>query len=615
MAVANNYGASNIYKWTTSGASCPVGGAGGWGDGTNCATAGTDRPLQTLWPNFSPSETESYKWVTFTGLSGGTTYTFIAGVAGHKGNQSQFVYKWMPAGTPVSNTQGCFGDGTACETGDGAHYYQALWTSMWPDDFGMANVASSTDGTSAYLTYIGANTNRTDSSTYMDIYKWSPNCAAYVGSTGGMGNGTNCKKTMSGSDNSYIYNPGIVTSNNVGAFSSAEAFISNSTSTLILGGSPGASSNSDVYVWTYGANCPASGSWGDGSQCAYGSSNHYFQRLVASNAYRWKLLTENDNGGTSHDYLGVAQTNTSANLYQLSTAGSDVVIPACTVYKNDSTGTTSVAQADSNITGYDTGALTESTKYTLDCGTGYTPWVQVTVAASLPTITISKVDASEPSTNGSFTFTASPQPTSDLTINYTVSGSASATTSADYTALSGTAVISANTPSVTVPITVVGHDDSVYEGTETVVINTTASANYAGTPTGTINITDDETSTSLPPGTFTSCTGTASASCNLGVSPTRTRTAGTVLVTWYLAGLVTGVNGNPSDTCTLSASAGTSDFATQTWPQSGSTWINTGVSVTIQKQTVFTLSCTAPDAVTRKSVTKTVTVIPGFKEI
>ncbi|QHS63797.1 Calx-beta domain-containing protein [Chitinophaga agri] len=110
-------------------------------------------------------------------------------------------------------------------------------------------------------------------------------------------------------------------------------------------------------------------------------------------------------------------------------------------------------------------------------------------------------DGAEPSTNGAFTislptgFTAS----DDITISYTVSGTATAGT--DYTTLPGMIKIPAAQQSITLPVSVI--DNQLLEGTETVIVNlinaTTATTGTwmisTGNAQATVNISDDDNGT------------------------------------------------------------------------------------------------------------------------
>ncbi|WP_346320927.1 Calx-beta domain-containing protein [Chitinophaga sp. YIM B06452] len=117
-----------------------------------------------------------------------------------------------------------------------------------------------------------------------------------------------------------------------------------------------------------------------------------------------------------------------------------------------------------------------------------------TVPANLA-LTITKgADGSEPGTNGSFNISLPTGITSSeaITVNYTVTGTA--TSGADYTALTGTVTIPVGQNSVPVPVAVA--NDDIIEVTETVIatLNGGSSANFTFTGTGnaTVNITDDE---------------------------------------------------------------------------------------------------------------------------
>ena len=91
---------------------------------------------------------------------------------------------------------------------------------------------------------------------------------------------------------------------------------------------------------------------------------------------------------------------------------------------------------------------------------------------------------------GVFTVTRTGSTAAALTVNYTVSGSA--TNGVDYQTLSGSVTIPVNASSAT--ITVMPIDDSSVEGNETVDLTLSANAAYTvGSPSsGTVTIVDDE---------------------------------------------------------------------------------------------------------------------------
>ncbi len=122
-----------------------------------------------------------------------------------------------------------------------------------------------------------------------------------------------------------------------------------------------------------------------------------------------------------------------------------------------------------------------------------------------PTVTVMATDAnaSEPGANtGTFTFTRTSSTASNLTVSYTVSGTAGA--GADYTALSGTASFGVGESSIQVLVTPL--DDAALEGDETVSVTLTANVNYLiGSPAqATVVIRDDDN----PPPTISILTPT-----------------------------------------------------------------------------------------------------------
>ncbi|MNJ98988.1 Calx-beta domain protein [compost metagenome] len=146
-------------------------------------------------------------------------------------------------------------------------------------------------------------------------------------------------------------------------------------------------------------------------------------------------------------------------------------------------------------------------------------------------LTIAKSsDATEPATDGGFNINlpAGITVSEDITVNYTVTGTAIAGT--DYTTLSGRATIQAGQSSVNVPLLVM--DDNVYEPTETVILTLTGgtSASFSLTPSttnarATANITDDDkmdqaiTFAALPLKTFGDAAFTLSATGGASGNP------------------------------------------------------------------------------------------------
>lgn len=109
-------------------------------------------------------------------------------------------------------------------------------------------------------------------------------------------------------------------------------------------------------------------------------------------------------------------------------------------------------------------------------GTAYSATVNLADNDDLPVISVrANTTAAEPSTNGSFIIRALGSATGNITVNYTLSGTATA--GSDFTAPTGSVTLSAASANeVTVNIPVL--DDSLAEDTETVVITLTPAAGY-----------------------------------------------------------------------------------------------------------------------------------------
>lgn len=105
-------------------------------------------------------------------------------------------------------------------------------------------------------------------------------------------------------------------------------------------------------------------------------------------------------------------------------------------------------------------------------------------------ITATDSAAGEANANGGlFTVTAVPAAKADLTVAYTVSGTA--TQGTDYAALTSPLTLVAGAASVTLPVTPT--DDAVKEGSETVVVTLTATTGYTvGTSSATVSIADND---------------------------------------------------------------------------------------------------------------------------
>jgi hypothetical protein len=110
----------------------------------------------------------------------------------------------------------------------------------------------------------------------------------------------------------------------------------------------------------------------------------------------------------------------------------------------------------------------------------------------LPTVTVAATDASagEPANNGVFTFTRTGSTTADLTVNYTVGGTA--TSGVDYTSLGTSVTIPAGQASATKTVAVI--DNATPESSETAIVTLASNAAYTiGSPSSaTVTIADDD---------------------------------------------------------------------------------------------------------------------------
>lgn len=143
---------------------------------------------------------------------------------------------------------------------------------------------------------------------------------------------------------------------------------------------------------------------------------------------------------------------------------------------------------------------TETVVVTLLPGTGYAIFNDTVAEAAIRdndsgadrvAVTAYNSSPSESGATGQFYFSR-PGSTGDLTVNYILSGTA--TSGADYTGLTGSAVIPDGASGVVVAFTPV--DDSLAEGTETVIITTAPGAGYSvdRPASASLEIADNDTS-------------------------------------------------------------------------------------------------------------------------
>jgi hypothetical protein len=185
------------------------------------------------------------------------------------------------------------------------------------------------------------------------------------------------------------------------------------------------------------------------------------------------------------------------------------------------------------------------------------------------TVNATLASAGEGGVSGIFTISRDSISASPLTVNFTVAGSATA--GSDYDALDNSVTIPAGALFTTITITPV--DDAAVEGTETVILTLSSSANYTigSQANATVNISDNDAVVGLPdvvvlgvsanpanpsPGQQVSFTATIK---NQGTAPTPATTI--VGVGFYVNGgtvtsWVTKPQLQPGETATLTANDG-----------------------------------------------------------
>lgn len=145
----------------------------------------------------------------------------------------------------------------------------------------------------------------------------------------------------------------------------------------------------------------------------------------------------------------------------------------------------------------------ETAVVTLGSGAGYsigTPnTATITIADDEPALTLPEVsvvatdaNAAEPSDPGIFSFTRTGDLNQALTVNYTVSGTATA--NSDYALIPNAVNFGVGQAAATVTVAVV--DDNLTEPSETVVVSLTSSTSYTlgSTTSATVNVVDNEPS-------------------------------------------------------------------------------------------------------------------------
>jgi hypothetical protein len=183
-------------------------------------------------------------------------------------------------------------------------------------------------------------------------------------------------------------------------------------------------------------------------------------------------------------------------------------------------------------------------------GEAYSATVNIADNDDLPVISVrANTTAAEPSTNGSFIIRGLGSATGNVTVNYTLGGSATA--GSDYTAPGGSVTLSAasaNEAAVNIPVL----DDSLAEGTETIVMTLTPGAGYRVFNDGsaTLRLEDEDSGDRVMVSSWHDSVGEASTADTGKFYFSRRNTSGDLTVSYAIGG--TAVNG--SDYSALSGS-------------------------------------------------------------
>ena len=512
------------------------------------------------------------------------------------------IYKWMPAGTPISNTTGCFGDGSSCGT--------VLWKGNNANGEGswFSVVKAGTDFV------FGSYENVADS-----VWKWMPanTPTAAANPTGCEGNGSTCNSTI-----------GSYGGTGSGAFSSLVVGLD----TYIAFGLQNV-----AYLYKYmPAGTPASnttGCLGNGTTC--NTKVWSYSLASGSQAPAINLLYL---GTTPYIVVGSYRLTGTVSIFKGVTSGTT---PACSVQWSSASGSGTLATGDNNNTGVGTGPITQNTTYTLTCaGVGSVP---ITLyAANLPTVGISAPSSVVygSSVNVSTTFSADTANGDVLTqtaidgpaptpvpggYNWTLAPGLSWTPPVNQTYVfdpmaSG---LSAGSSYTFIPdVSTQYYSGWNHSNNQSVAISVTCPVGYTGSTCNQCasGYAFDNTSQCEP----FSCFNSGACSCATGYtwngsqcvvaapstasitsfSATRVRKGNAPMLSWTVTGMTSGM------TCTITPAP---PAGQPVWPGTSS-WTGSAQGISINAATTFTLQCgSAASGYVTQSLTAR--IVPAFQEI
>ena len=245
------------------------------------------------------------------------------------------------------------------------------------------------------------------------------------------------------------------------------------------------------------------------------------------------------------------------------------------------------------ITGTPT-AASASTPYTIAVtdSNGQSANYSFNIEVVKPTVSFSAATSSPTESAGTVNVAVglSPAPATDITVRYTVSGSA--TSGSDYTTLTGSVSVSSGTASVNIPVTIT--DDSVDDDDETIILTLSAGGNFytlGSTSVHTATITDNDDPPAVPVLTIaggSAVTEGTAASFTVSATP---NVSGPVTLGYTVAQTGDFVAAGDIGTTSVSFTGGTGTITVATVGDSADE-ANGSVTVTLNAGTGYTLGTT-----------------------
>ena len=259
----------------------------------------------------------------------------------------------------------------------------------------------------------------------------------------------------------------------------------------------------------------------------------------------------------------------------------------------------SISTTTGEITGTPT-AASASTPYTIAVtdSNGQSANYSFNIEVVKPTVSFSAATSSPAESAGTVNVAVglSPAPATDITVRYTVSGSA--TSGSDYTTLTGSVSVSSGTASVNIPVTIT--DDSVDDDDETIILTLSAGGNFytlGSTSVHTATITDNDDPPAVPVLTIvggSAVTEGTAASFTVSATP---NVSGPVTLGYTVAQTGDFVAAGDIGTTSVSFSGGTGTITIATVGDSTDE-ADGSVTVTLNDGTGYTLGSTTSATVT-----------------